>query len=93
MTVLSPQPRPLPKTLLLLSDIQFMDSHWWEDGTVWPVHFMRYVFWLCTVLAYVMIEINKYWCCILCICLISLATEHAYIHWLDIQHWNVWNPF
>ncbi|XP_046387891.1 protein CLP1 homolog [Ischnura elegans] len=27
MTVLSPQPRPLPKTLLLLSDIQFMDSH------------------------------------------------------------------
>ncbi|KAJ9598459.1 hypothetical protein L9F63_010855, partial [Diploptera punctata] len=27
MTVLSPQPRPLPKTLLILSDIQFMDSH------------------------------------------------------------------
>ncbi|GLH13385.1 hypothetical protein R5R35_007426 [Gryllus longicercus] len=27
MTVLCPQPRPLPKTLLLLSDIQFMDSH------------------------------------------------------------------
>jgi len=26
MTVLSPQPGPLPKTLLLLSDIQFMDS-------------------------------------------------------------------
>ncbi|XP_067010563.1 protein CLP1 homolog [Anabrus simplex] len=27
ITVLSPQPRPLPKTLLLVSDIQFMDSH------------------------------------------------------------------
>ncbi|XP_065335760.1 protein CLP1 homolog [Cloeon dipterum] len=27
MTVLSPQPRPLPQTLLLLSEIQFMDSH------------------------------------------------------------------
>ncbi|CAG2056979.1 unnamed protein product [Timema podura] len=27
MTVLSPQLRPLPKTLLLLSEIQFMDSH------------------------------------------------------------------
>lgn len=27
MTVLSPQPAPLPKTLLFLSDIQFMDSH------------------------------------------------------------------
>jgi polyribonucleotide 5'-hydroxyl-kinase len=26
MTVLSPQQGPLPKTLLLLSDIQFMDS-------------------------------------------------------------------
>lgn len=26
MTVLSPQPGPLPKTLLLVSDIQFMDS-------------------------------------------------------------------
>ncbi|XP_020284023.1 protein CLP1 homolog isoform X2 [Pseudomyrmex gracilis] len=26
-TVLSPQPRPLPNTVLLLSDIQFMDSH------------------------------------------------------------------
>uniref|UniRef100_T1J8D4 Protein CLP1 homolog n=1 Tax=Strigamia maritima TaxID=126957 RepID=T1J8D4_STRMM len=27
ITVLSPQPRPLPKNILLLSDIQFMDSH------------------------------------------------------------------
>ncbi|XP_077515565.1 protein CLP1 homolog isoform X2 [Amblyomma americanum] len=27
LTVLSPQPRPLPKAVLLLSDIQFMDSH------------------------------------------------------------------
>ncbi|XP_067125537.1 polyribonucleotide 5'-hydroxyl-kinase Clp1 [Centruroides vittatus] len=27
LTVLSPRPRPLPKTVLLLSDIQFMDSH------------------------------------------------------------------
>ncbi|XP_037825754.1 protein CLP1 homolog [Lucilia sericata] len=27
ITVLSPQPRPLPNTLLLLSDLQFMDSH------------------------------------------------------------------
>ncbi|KAK0164435.1 hypothetical protein PV328_003066 [Microctonus aethiopoides] len=27
ITVLSPQPRPLPNTVLLLSDIQFMDSH------------------------------------------------------------------
>ncbi|GFG35312.1 hypothetical protein Cfor_10314 [Coptotermes formosanus] len=27
ITILSPQPRPLPKTLLLLSDVQFMDSH------------------------------------------------------------------
>uniref|UniRef100_A0A1B6BXL4 Protein CLP1 homolog n=2 Tax=Clastoptera arizonana TaxID=38151 RepID=A0A1B6BXL4_9HEMI len=27
ITVLSPQPRPLPDTLLFLSDIQFMDSH------------------------------------------------------------------
>ncbi|GAB6030986.1 hypothetical protein CHUAL_007809 [Chamberlinius hualienensis] len=27
MTVLSPQPRPLPKTVLLLSEVQFMDSH------------------------------------------------------------------
>ncbi|KAJ8881351.1 hypothetical protein PR048_017832 [Dryococelus australis] len=27
MTVLSPQLRPLPKTLLLLSEVQFMDSH------------------------------------------------------------------
>ncbi|XP_075212091.1 protein CLP1 homolog isoform X2 [Lycorma delicatula] len=27
LTVLSPQPRPLPDTLLILSDIQFMDSH------------------------------------------------------------------
>lgn len=27
MTVLSPQPRPLPQTLLLLSEIQFMDAH------------------------------------------------------------------
>ncbi|XP_026468463.1 protein CLP1 homolog [Ctenocephalides felis] len=26
-TVLSPQPRPLPQTVLLLSDLQFMDSH------------------------------------------------------------------
>jgi len=26
MTVLSPQPGPLPKTYLLVSDIQFMDS-------------------------------------------------------------------
>lgn len=28
MTVLSPQPRPLPRTRLLLSEIQYMDSHW-----------------------------------------------------------------
>ncbi|KAJ6641427.1 Protein CLP1 like [Pseudolycoriella hygida] len=27
LTVLSPQPRPLPNTILLLSEIQFMDSH------------------------------------------------------------------
>lgn len=27
LTVLSPQPRPLPDTLLILSDVQFMDSH------------------------------------------------------------------
>lgn len=27
ITVLSPQPRPLPNTLLMLSDLQFMDSH------------------------------------------------------------------
>lgn len=27
LTVLSPQPRPLPKTVLLLSEVQFMDSH------------------------------------------------------------------
>ncbi|XP_054933306.1 protein CLP1 homolog isoform X1 [Dermacentor andersoni] len=27
LTVLSPQPRPLPKGVLLLSEIQFMDSH------------------------------------------------------------------
>ncbi|EFX63542.1 hypothetical protein DAPPUDRAFT_119123 [Daphnia pulex] len=27
LTVLSPQPRPLPRTRLLLSDIQYMDSH------------------------------------------------------------------
>jgi polyribonucleotide 5'-hydroxyl-kinase len=27
ITVLSPQPRPLPKTLLILSELQFMDSH------------------------------------------------------------------
>uniref|UniRef100_A0A023F4J3 Protein CLP1 homolog n=2 Tax=Triatoma infestans TaxID=30076 RepID=A0A023F4J3_TRIIF len=27
VTVLSPQPRPLPDTLLLLSEVQFMDSH------------------------------------------------------------------
>ncbi|XP_065360870.1 protein CLP1 homolog [Calliphora vicina] len=27
ITILSPQPRPLPNTLLLLSDLQFMDSH------------------------------------------------------------------
>ncbi|CAN7996966.1 unnamed protein product [Ixodes hexagonus] len=27
LTVLSPQPRPLPKAVLLLSEIQFMDSH------------------------------------------------------------------
>uniref|UniRef100_U5EVR2 Protein CLP1 homolog n=1 Tax=Corethrella appendiculata TaxID=1370023 RepID=U5EVR2_9DIPT len=27
LTVLSPQPRPLPQTILLLSDLQFMDSH------------------------------------------------------------------
>jgi len=27
LTVLAPQPRPLPDTLLILSDIQFMDSH------------------------------------------------------------------
>jgi polyribonucleotide 5'-hydroxyl-kinase len=26
MTVLSPQPKPLPKTLLLLSEVQFTDS-------------------------------------------------------------------
>jgi polyribonucleotide 5'-hydroxyl-kinase len=26
LTVLSPQPRPLPKTLLLLSEVQFSDS-------------------------------------------------------------------
>lgn len=26
MTVLSPQPRPLPKSVLLLSDVQFVDS-------------------------------------------------------------------
>jgi polyribonucleotide 5'-hydroxyl-kinase len=26
LTVLSPQPKPLPKTLLLLSDVQFVDS-------------------------------------------------------------------
>ena len=28
MTVLSPQPRPLPRNRLLLSDIQYMDSNW-----------------------------------------------------------------
>ncbi|GLV40332.1 crowded by cid [Carabus blaptoides fortunei] len=27
MTILSPQPRPLPNNVLLLSDLQFMDSH------------------------------------------------------------------
>jgi polyribonucleotide 5'-hydroxyl-kinase len=27
LTVLSPQPRPLPKTVLLVSEVQFMDSH------------------------------------------------------------------
>ncbi|KAL1115892.1 hypothetical protein AAG570_006181 [Ranatra chinensis] len=27
LTVLSPQPRPLPDTVLVLSDVQFMDSH------------------------------------------------------------------
>lgn len=27
LTVLSPQPRPLPQTILLLSELQFMDSH------------------------------------------------------------------
>lgn len=27
ITVLSPQPRPLPKNICLLSDLQFMDSH------------------------------------------------------------------
>ena len=27
MTVLSPEPRPLTRTRLLLSEIQFMDSH------------------------------------------------------------------
>jgi len=27
MTVLSPQPRPLPRNRLLLSDIQYMDSN------------------------------------------------------------------
>lgn len=27
MTVLSPQPRPLPNTVLLLSDLQFLDNH------------------------------------------------------------------
>lgn len=27
ITVLSPQPRPLPNTLLILSELQFMDSH------------------------------------------------------------------
>ncbi|XP_052894833.1 protein CLP1 homolog [Anopheles moucheti] len=27
LTVLSPQPRPLPQTILLVSDLQFMDSH------------------------------------------------------------------
>lgn len=27
MTVLSPQPRPLPNTILLLSEIQFLDNH------------------------------------------------------------------
>jgi polyribonucleotide 5'-hydroxyl-kinase len=26
LTVLSPQPKPLPKTLLLLSEVQFVDS-------------------------------------------------------------------
>lgn len=26
-TILSPEQRPLPNTLLLLSEIQFMDSH------------------------------------------------------------------
>jgi len=27
MTVLSPQPRPLPRSILILSEVQFMDSH------------------------------------------------------------------
>lgn len=27
MTVLSPQPRPLPNTVLLLSDLQFLDNN------------------------------------------------------------------
>lgn len=27
LTILSPQPRPLPQTILLVSDLQFMDSH------------------------------------------------------------------
>ncbi|XP_055606682.1 protein CLP1 homolog [Uranotaenia lowii] len=27
LTILSPQPRPLPQTILLVSDVQFMDSH------------------------------------------------------------------
>uniref|UniRef100_A0A1Q3FCE4 Protein CLP1 homolog n=1 Tax=Culex tarsalis TaxID=7177 RepID=A0A1Q3FCE4_CULTA len=27
LTILSPQPRPLPQTILLVSDFQFMDSH------------------------------------------------------------------
>lgn len=27
ITVLSPQPRPLPNTVFLLSEVQFMDTH------------------------------------------------------------------
>ena len=30
LTVLSPQPKPLPKTLLLLSEVQFVDSSWFD---------------------------------------------------------------
>lgn len=30
LTLLSPQPKPLPETIYLMSDVQFMDSNAWR---------------------------------------------------------------
>lgn len=59
LTLLSPQPKPLPETIYLMSDVQFMDSNAWRlclillDNIVYKVNLFIFIlitywffFWL-----------------------------------------------